>query len=157
MSLLAMFQFSQSERQVMLTGQTINDLSHVQEVLEEDGFKTALIGEAVSFLLQRYENSFLGIITILENELTITCQIGEVSDDDSEAKLAELGIAALDLNFAIRPYAIAVVRGAGDKWPLVLTDSLSIGDLSASELQSSVENLRSAIHSCADFIRKISL
>ena len=141
----------------MLIDSMINSLEDVLSVLSDEGYKPAIIGDAVSFRLGSSEDAFLAIITILENELTVTCQIGTIQNSDDLEKLATLGIAALDLNFSIRPYAIATVRGADDSWPLVLTDSLSMTDLSPAELRISIEGLRGAIHSCADFIRKFSL
>ncbi len=72
--------------------------------------------------------------------------------DIKEEELPKVLFSLLDYNTIIRPYAFAVISAAEnpdlddeEKWPLVLTDSLPLGDLSDQELIASVESLWSAL------------
>jgi len=72
--------------------------------------------------------------------------------DIKEEEMSKVLFALLDYNTMIRPYAFAVISVAEDpglddeeKWPIVLTDSLPLGDLSTEEVTAAVESLWSAL------------
>ena len=72
----------------------------------------------------------------------------------------EFCVACLDINTQIRPYAFATITASDnpdlddpDSWPIVLTDSLPIGDLSDEELTTSIDSLWSALVAGAEVLR----
>ena len=72
--------------------------------------------------------------------------------DIKEEEIPNVLFTLLDYNTMVRPYAFAVISATEDpelddeaKWPIVLTDSLPLGDLSDQELIASVESLWSAL------------
>ena len=86
-----------------------------------------------------------------QNQVIINCQIARMGDIKEE-ELSHVLFSLLDYNTIVRPYAFAVISAAEDPdldneetWPVVLTDSLPLGDLSSEEVIASVESLWSAL------------
>jgi hypothetical protein len=95
---------------------------------------------------------FTAVMTINEKrELVITCQLAKLGDFKEE-NLPNVLLAALDANTRTRPFALAAITDADDpqldqeeKWPLVLTNSVPLGDLSTGELKAAMDALWQAL------------
>jgi len=131
----------------------IENLKQAAEVLEARGYDTVAGEEAVYTTIGGKRKPFVAVLTINpKNELVITCQVAMVGDFD-EDKFAETLFNLLDLNTEIRPYAFGILTANDDpelyeeveSFPIVLTDSLPLGDLSDEELQKSMDSLLIAL------------
>ncbi len=138
----------------------IETLEQVAEVLEENGYEPVASEGAVSVGVGGQEAPFAATLTINKErqELSITCQLAVLGDvlDDREL---EFTVACLDANTRVRPYAFAVITASDnpelddpDEWPVVLTDSLPLGDLSPAELISSMDSLWAALAASWDVL-----
>ena len=140
----------------------IETLEQVADVLESQGYTPRLEdGKAVMLDVGGVHQPFAAVITKDEEqaELVITCQLAELGDIDEELS-AQFMLAALDANTAIRPYAFAVISDSDDpalaepeKWPVVLTSSIPVGDLSEGELNVAVDRLWSALSAAAPVLK----
>lgn len=84
-------------------------------------------------------------------DIRISCQLLTLNQIP-ESRIPAFAIAALDLNTRILPYSIATLTSTDDpsltdasESPVILTDSLPIGDISEAEFESSISSLLSAI------------
>ena len=139
----------------------IDSLVKVAEALEANGYEPVAQNGSVSIGVGGSETPFVAVITLdgATDELVVTCHVanlGDVADD----MLMEFCIACLDVNTQIRPYAFAMITASDnpelddpDNWPIVLTDSLPIGDLSEDELTTSMGSLWSALVAGAEVLR----
>lgn len=142
--------------------ENITTLEQIAEVLEAQGYQPRLLpGEAVMMDVGGSDKPFAAVIT--ENSASkafvVTCQLAVLGDLD-EAKSAQFMLAALDANTAIRPYAFAVISESDDpaldspeKWPVVLTSSIPVGDLSETELIRAVDDLWQALTTGAPILK----
>lgn len=128
-------------------------LESAEQVLLENGFDAKMKDGFLAINIGGPERPFTGAISLSPDskQLLVNCQLG-VLGDFSENQLAAMALAALDMNTYIQPFAFAIVSDADDaelddemKWPLVLTDSMPLGDLSAEELISSMDALIQAL------------
>jgi hypothetical protein len=143
----------------------IETLEQVAEVLVAQGYAPRLEdGQAVMLDVGGTHQPFAAVITKddASAELVITCQLAELGDIDEE-RSAQFMLGALDANTAIRPYAFAVISDTDDaafaeaeKWPIVLTSSVPIGDLSEGELCVALDGLWNAL-SAAGPVLKLGL
>jgi hypothetical protein len=131
----------------------ISNLEQIEAVLESAGYETIRDKEGVLMKIGGKSIPFTSVFTIDEaqNQIIINCQIATVGDIKEE-EMSNVLFTLLDYNTMIRPYAFAVISATEDpglddeeKWPIVLTDSLPLGDLSDQELIASVESLWSAL------------
>lgn len=126
-------------------------LEGIAEVLNVRGYKITMAEDSILFAIGGNEHPFTGVITMTEKEVIITCQIakaGDIEEDNSVNFFA----ACAAINARIRPYAVAMITDSNHpdedeshEWPIVLTDSLPVGDLSEDELVSSINSLWSAL------------
>lgn len=133
---------------------SIQTLEQVAEVLELQGYNVrCLPEEAVMLDVGGAEKPFAAVITKSEDgaKFVVTCQLAELGDID-EALSGQFMLAALDANTQLCPYALAIISDADqpeleneDKWPIVLTSSMPIGDLSSEELTVSIDELWQAL------------
>ncbi|MDP8239520.1 MAG: hypothetical protein P9X24_10560 [Candidatus Hatepunaea meridiana] len=135
-------------------------LQQVAETLEELGYNVKSHDNAVHIAIGGTETPFITVATINENqELVMTCQVaklGDLNEDDIPAVQFFL----LDANTRIRPYAFGILTASDNddyddaaEYPIVLTDSLPLGDLSVGELASSMDSLLVALESSDDALR----
>lgn len=139
----------------------IDTLDKVADALEASGYESEAQNGSVSIAVGGSQKPFAAVITLDEatDELVVTCQVaklGDIADD----MLMEFCVACLDINTQIRPYAFATITASDnpdlddpDDWPIVLTDSLPIGDLSSEELSASIDSLWSALVAGAEVLR----
>lgn len=134
----------------------IDTIEQVIEALERLAFRVERQnGVSASVILEQDERSFTVNFSIINDgaELKTTCQIAELSDlvGDAEdpAEVAKVCGNLLDLNSgAILPFATATLTGEetdSDDIPVVLTDSVPLGDLSSEEFEANVSSLRQAL------------
>ena len=138
----------------------IANLKQAADVLEELGYKIKLDENAVHIAIGGLENPFIAVMTMNDKkELVVTCQIaklGNLKEDDIPAVQFML----LDLNTRVRPYAFGIISASDNPeledagtYPIVLTDSLPLVNLSVDELAASMDSLLVALNSSADALR----
>ena len=141
----------------------INTLEQVADILETLGYEVELHAHSVLTKIGGSENPFFAVLTIAEasKELIITCQLATLGDiNENEDGLLKFTISALDVNTSIRPFAFAIISDTDDsaldneqQWPIVLTDSLPLGDLSERELEAGMRSLLAALAASSDVLR----
>lgn len=131
----------------------IRTLSEVLEALHFLGYEASLGANSVVVKVGGLNQPFTAIITHCESSghFQVTCPIAKLGDIP-EAKIAAFTIAALDANSRIAPYAYALISSNDDPaledeadWPIVLIDTLPMGDLSSAELGASLRSLVAAL------------
>ena len=131
----------------------ISSLEEIEDVLESAGYETIRDEDGVLMKIGGKSVPFTSVFTIdgSQKQVIINCQIARMGDIKEE-EMPKVLFTLLDYNTLVRPYAFAVISAAEDPglddeetWPIVLTDSLPLGDLSSEELLSSVESLWSAL------------
>lgn len=131
----------------------ISSLEQIEEVLESAGYEAFRDEEGVVMKIGGRSAPFTSVFTIDEgrSQVIINCQIARMGDIKEE-EISHVLFSLLDYNSMVRPYAFAVISSAEDpdlddeaSWPVVLTDSLPLGDLSPGEIIASVESLWSAL------------
>lgn len=139
-----------------LTSTNINTIEQVVEALERLGFRVEQQnGVSVSVILEQAERSFTVNFSIVNDgaDLKTTCQIALLSnlvgDAENATELAGVFGNLLDLNSGpILPFATAILTGDetdSEDTPVVLTDSVPLGDLSFEEFEANVSGLRQAL------------
>lgn len=141
--------------------QSIENLAEVARDLESFGYEVDLQDEAVFTKVGGEQNPFTVLLTIdkARNALVITCQLTKLGDI-AEDNVPAFAVAALDANSRISPFAFATLTASDnpdldepEQWPVVLTDSVPLGDLSSEELQSAMESLWSALAESRSVLR----
>jgi len=138
----------------------ISNLHQVAEALEDLGYDVKFTEEAVHIAIGGMDNPFVAVLTINnENELVITCQLAKLGDL-REDEVPAVQFSLLDTNTRIRPYAFGIISASDEPeyndaadYPIVLTDSLPIGDLSLEELSASMDSLLLALESSGEALR----
>ena len=140
---------------------SIYGLEQVAEALESGGYEIELDADTIRLTVGGMARPFVVVITVNEagSELVISCQLaklGDIADD----KLLEFAVACLDANTRIRPYAFATITASDrpgmdepEDWPVVITNSVPLGDLSTEELQAAMDSLWAALASSVDVLR----
>ena len=138
----------------------ITNLTQVAEVLESAGYEAICDDDAVHTKVGGLQNPFTAVLTINldRNVLVITCQLAKLGDFP-EDNISTFAVAALDANSRISPFAFATLTASDnpeldepEQWPVVLTDSLPLGDLSGEELESAMNSLWSALAETRDVL-----
>lgn len=132
----------------------IKTLNDVERVLSEHGYKPTLNENSVTLPMGAEGSPFPCIILMDNTNLTVSCEIdtwGKLQGRIDPAMRDEIFLAMLDLNTQILPYAFAVLTDIDgedeDKstWPVVLIDSMPVGDISEPELLESLRALMAAL------------
>ena len=132
----------------------INTLTEVAEVLENAGYVASLNEHSVAVSIGGHEHLFPVVITLIEgNQLKITCQVAKASDIPEENGLAfALGLLDLNTHGSVLPFAFGIITPDEDEsiqdesdCPIVLIDTMPVGDLDECELLSEMEELLTAI------------
>lgn len=124
----------------------ISTLEEVAAVLESLGYDVKPQEHSVAFPV----GGFAAVVTIDGKTLKITCQLMTLADipDENEASVL---VTLLDLNSVVVPYAFALLTATdGGEFemgsaPVILVDSMPIGDISEEEFESAVNSLLSAL------------
>ncbi len=136
----------------------IKTLADAEKVLAEHGYKPTLNEGSVTLPIGAEGSPFPCIILIDETNLTISCEIdtwGNLQDRVSPEMKDDLYLAMLDLNTQTLPYAFAVLTDIDgededkDTWPVVLIDSMPVGDISEGELLESMRSLLAALQTAS--------
>ena len=125
----------------------MNNLPQIQEATERLGYETSLGDDALVVKIGQFPT----ILTIDEGRLSINCKVARAGDIP-EANQADFATAALDANTRLSPYALAMItdlddpssEGQEDDWPIVLADSIPLGDFEECELKSALSDLQVA-------------
>ena len=125
----------------------IDGIEELSTTLEELGYEIVNHDSFVTVNVQ----GFPATIHKVGESLEITCKIATLGYV-LESKHEEFAMACLDLNSRILPYAVALLSDVDDDslsgpehWPIVLIDSIPLGDLSIDELSKEMDGLCQAI------------
>ena len=138
----------------------IANLTQVAAALESAGYEAICQDNAVYTKVGGMRNPFTAVLTINvdRNALVITCQLAKLGDVPEE-KVSSFAVAALDANSRISPFAFATLTASDnpeldqpEQWPVVLTDSIPLGDLSPGELEVAMDSLWSALAESRDVL-----
>ncbi len=131
----------------------LETLNQIAGALENFGYEVQESENGVACKVGK----LVSVLTIdSNNQLNITCQIAKASDIADAEKFA---LVALDANTRILPYSIAMITANDnpDEYsdedadcPVVLIDSIPLGNLSESELDRAMNSLLEALMSCKD-------
>lgn len=138
----------------------IASLQQVAEVLEENGYSVKEHHNAVHIAVGGTQTPFIAVITISEsNELVVTCQVAKLGDFN-EDDIPTVQFFLLDANTRIQPYAFGILTSSDNtelddasQYPIVLIDSMPLGDISEAELTASMDSLLVALQSSEDALR----
>ena len=140
--------------------ENITNLTQVAEALELAGYEAACHEDAVYTKVGGTQSPFTAVLTINldRNALVITCQLAKLGDVPEE-NISAFAVAALDANSRISPFAFATLTASDNpeldqpqQWPVVLTDSIPLGDLSGGELEAAMNSLWSALAESRDVL-----
>jgi hypothetical protein len=138
----------------------IENLLHVAEALEDLGYAVRSNDDAVHVAVGGTKKPFVAVLTISESgELVITSQVatlGDLIEDDIPA--VQFGL--LDANTRVRPFAFGVITSTDNPeiadaadFPVIVTDSLPLGDLCRDELAAEMDGLLLALNSSDEALR----
>ena len=137
----------------------IKILADAERVLAEHGYAPTLNEGSVTLPIGAEDSPFPCIILMDETNLTISCEIdtwGSLQNRVNPEMKDDLYLAMLDLNTQTLPYAFAVLTDIDgedeDKasWPVVLIDSMPVGDISEGELLESFNGLLAALQTASN-------
>lgn len=145
------------------TGKKMANIENLEQTAEELlglGYNVIHNEEAVHVAVGGTETPFTAVLTINDsNDVVINCQVaklGDLNEDD----IPTVQFALLDANTRIRPYAFGIISGSDNpemddaaQFPIVLTDSIPLGDLSTGELNSAMDSLLVAVESADEVLR----
>jgi len=139
----------------------IHGLEQIAEALESGGYEIELADDTIRLKVGGMVRPFVAVMRVNEagSDLAISCQLAKLGDIAAD-HLLEFVVACLDANTRIRPYAFATITASDrpdlddpEDWPVVITNSVPMGDLSTEELQSAMDSLWAALTSSADVLR----
>ncbi len=138
----------------------LDDLEEVSDFLEELGYSVIPHEDTLHVAIGSVENPFVAVFMINDNnELVITCRVAKLGDLN-EDEIPNVQLMLLDANTRVRPYAFGIITGSdnpdldeAEDFPIVLTDSIPLGDLSEDELEFSMESLLVALKASDDALR----
>jgi len=130
----------------------LNTLPEIAEALTGLGYEPQVTDNAVLVGVGGATTPFPTVLTADgQGSLVITCRMARFGNVDDLDKFLFL---ALDLNTRIMPYAVGLLtdadgqEGSEEDWPLVLCNSIPLGDLSTAELASAMDTLLRALVTC---------
>lgn len=138
----------------------IDSMENIASFLESEGYEFQEGDETLRVKIGGSEHPFVAVITRTEtgNALKITCQIAKLGMIEEE-KIPQVFAACLDANTRILPYAFGLMTASDNpelddekEWPLVLIDSIPLGDLSREEFISSLESLWMALEASREVL-----
>lgn len=137
-------------------GATLNNLPQIKEAAERLGYEATLADDTLIIRI----GQFPAFLTIDDDHLCINCKIARAGDVP-ESNQAVFATSALDANTRLSPYAIAMItdiddpshEGSEGDWPIVLTDSIPLGDFEESELKAALVDLQAALVGSKDVLR----
>ena len=130
--------------------ENLDTLEQIRDALESFGYQTKLHAEDLSINVGQHVVA-TAIVDQDKNELVLTCLLSYLSDiigtDADEGQAAAFFLELLDAKSLTRPCAFSVEPGgdSADEFPLVLEDSVALGDFSEGELKVLMENLNKAL------------
>lgn len=133
----------------------VKSLIDVEKVLSEHGFKSTLNENNVLVKVGSAESPFPCVITMDETTVTICCEIdtlGRLKEKVDPFMKEDIYLAMLDLNTQTLPYAFSILSDIDgeeednkEDWPIVLINSIPVGDISDEELLVAMRSLISAL------------
>jgi hypothetical protein len=137
----------------------INSISQAAVVLSENQYAATDKGDFVSVLMGNRTNPVQAIVTIVEKEMFIVCELAKVGNIRSK-DFNKATLTMLCNNNAVLPYGFDIETGSDNRkkdkaedWPIVLINSVPLGDLSKDELLTAFDKLSSALVTAAKIIK----
>ncbi|MES2570379.1 MAG: hypothetical protein V4710_10050 [Verrucomicrobiota bacterium] len=130
---------------------SLTSLTSIADALCDAGY-SASAGDSAAFVeLQHDGAKYPAVIQAQGKEFFISCQVGKIDDFEPD-QLALVATNALAANVEMLPYALAILKpenSADEKAvgesPLVIINSVPVGDFSEEELLWSVRKLQVAL------------
>jgi len=135
----------------------VNDVANlvdVERVLESHGYNVTLNENSVMVSVGNEKAPFPCVIVMDDVNLTVSCEIatwGDMVKRIGPKESEDFFLSLLDMNSQILPYAFSVLTDIDgededrDEWPVVLIDSIPVGDISENELLSAMTSLNAAL------------
>lgn len=138
----------------------VRNLVDVETILSAKGYKPVRNDDAVHVPVGSEDKPFPCVIIMDDTSLIIHCKVttwGNIKDKVDAQMREDFFLGLLDLNSQTLPYAFAILSDLDgeeeddrDNWPLVLTDSMPVGDISEEELLDSMRKLQAALMTAKD-------
>ena len=137
--------------------ENVSDLYDLSVVLEDLGYSVNRNGEFITSKMSIDGKDYPIVFSMASDNfgetLSIDCQVAKLkdvipSDSNDLVKSLQLSLSLATLNYQICPFAVAIRDGADgidEDDPIVLINSLPIGDLSVQEIEYSMDALRRAL------------
>ncbi|RYD69852.1 MAG: hypothetical protein EOP84_27685 [Verrucomicrobiaceae bacterium] len=129
----------------------LTTLNTIASTLNNAGYLAKESDNAVFVDLLHDGKAYPTVLSLQEEALHVTCQLGQISDFDQD-QLSLVAINSLAANVEMLPYAFAIVKPSGKadaeavgESPLVLINSVPVEDLSEEELLWALRKLQSAL------------
>ncbi len=129
-----------------------NELSQVEQLLNDNGYEVVTNDDNIATVIVLDGSSYPVSISIIDDQLKVVCQLGTVGEflpEENEENAIALFANLLATNATICPFAVAILSDNDDddlsNDPVVLMDSVPMGDLCPKELLSMMDSLRKAI------------
>tara|TARA_Y100000310_G_scaffold56232_1_gene51663 strand:+ start:56002 stop:56448 length:447 start_codon:yes stop_codon:yes gene_type:complete len=122
----------------------------ITETLESLGYTPEVQNDVITFCTGGEGCPFTVAMMADEVDVTITCQVAKKGDIADSKEIEFLWI-AMDTNSMILPYSITLLSDSDGEesdendWPIVLIDSVPVGNLSAEEVEYAVDKLNEAL------------
>ena len=145
-------------------GQDVNNLQQIAEHLSSSGYAVIEDDNQLSTAVVIGEDHYPVALSIIDNALKVTCQLGAVGDlvesiyagdahvgslTENPEMVSAFFVGLLNLNVSICPFATAILSEDDDgdlsNDPVVLIDSVPMGDLSPEELTALMDSLRKGV------------
>lgn len=130
----------------------LNTLPEIAAALTALGYEVQSTPQAVLVAVGGSATPFPTVLTLDgQGALVVTCRLARFGDVVAPDKFL---FAALELNPRIMPYAVGVLsdaegqEGSEEDWPLVLCNSVPLGDFSQAELAAAMDCLLRALVTC---------
>ncbi len=138
---------------------SLHSLTAIADALCQAGYSASSHDSAAFVELQHEGTKYPAVIQVQDKEFLISCQVCKIGDFDPD-QLALVATNALAANVEMLPYAFAILKpedsadeeAVADS-PLVIINSVPIGDFSEEELLWSVRKLQVALATAVQGIK----
>lgn len=132
----------------------IKSIVDVERILAEQGYKVQMNENSVTISVGSDAAPFPCLILMDETDLTVVCEVmtyGQLMERIAPDMREDFYMTLLDMNSQTKPYSFSIlsdIDGEGDErdqWPLVLINSIPVGDISQDELLAAMRGLSAAL------------
>ncbi|NQZ58329.1 MAG: hypothetical protein HRT88_12790 [Lentisphaeraceae bacterium] len=139
----------------------LNTPEQVANALQEWGYETLISEKSVITKVGGADKPYTAVLYLDNGKLNVSCEIAKLGEFADE-KLPMLAFNALSGNTRIDPFAFAIIDTTDDSsleeaedYLLILTDTVALGDLSASELEFTMNSLWDALEESTHILKDV--